>query len=93
MNISTPRNYCDPNDGTPSDHDSGVVSSTVPSSPLHYFSPAVRQAAFNSRSSSNSSMGSFHRGHLSDADHQQQSRPSTPMSIAPPESIAVSKIN
>lgn len=78
------------NDGASSDHESGIASSTtVPSSPIHYFPPALRQAAFNSRSSSHSSMGSFNRGHLSEADHQP-SRPSTPMSIAAPESIAVS---
>lgn len=77
------------NDEASSDHESGIASSTVPPSPIHYFPPAVRQAAFNSRSSSHSSMGSFNRGHLSEADHQP-SRPSTPMSFAPPESIAVS---
>ncbi|EFX87795.1 hypothetical protein DAPPUDRAFT_96598 [Daphnia pulex] len=78
------------NDEAFSDHESGIAS-TVPPSPIHYFPPAVRQAAFNSRSSSHSSMGSFNRGHLSEADHQQ-SRPSTPMSFAPPESIALEKI-
>ncbi|KAI9560028.1 hypothetical protein GHT06_014038 [Daphnia sinensis] len=74
-------------DGTPSEYENGAAP-TIPSSPIHYFPPAVRQAAFNSRSSSHSSMGSFHhRGPLNDGDHQL-SRPSTPLSIAAPESIA-----
>lgn len=81
----------DTTDGTPFENENGA-GPTISPSPIHYFPPAVRQAAFNSRSSSHSSMGSFHhRGPLNDGDHQL-SRPSTPLSIAAPESVAVSHL-
>lgn len=64
-----------------------VLTHSFSSSPLatHSFPPEIKRAAFYSRSSSHSSIASSH--HANELDYHQ-SRPGTPLSVAPDSSVS-----